>query len=89
MNPSDSRIRRRGRYVFRRGVVGDAQSPTRMRVSQVPESSVSARCPLTPRGAWSLHLLVASWSVLASPSLAGWPLPLRNGAVLGSLALRL
>ena len=35
MNPSDSRIRRGDRYVFRRRVVDDAQSPTRMRVSQV------------------------------------------------------
>ncbi|MCA9078896.1 MAG: hypothetical protein KDA93_27990, partial [Planctomycetaceae bacterium] len=51
INPSDSRIRSRRRYVFRRGIVVDAQSPTRMRVSQVPEWSVSARRPLTPRGA--------------------------------------
>jgi hypothetical protein len=77
------------RYVFRRGVVGDSPSPTRRRVSQVPGSSVSIRRPLTPRGARSPHTLVASRSMLASPSLAGWPLPLLNGAEPGSLALRL
>ena len=36
-----------------------------------------------------LHTLVASQPVLASPSLAGWPLPLLNGAETGSLTLRL
>jgi len=36
-----------------------------------------------------LHALIASRLMLASPLLAGWPLPLRNGAETGSLSLRL
>ena len=78
------------RYAFRRIVVDNSLPLTiRSRASQVPGCSFSTRCPLTPRGARSLHTLVASRPVLASPLLAGWPLPLLNGAETGSLALRL
>ena len=89
MNPSDSRIRRTSVMSSDGSLSATAQSPIRTRVSQVPGSSLFARRPLTPRGARSLHMLVASRSMLASSSLAGWPLPLLNGAELGSLALRL
>ena len=36
--------------------------------------SVDARCPLSPRRARRLHILISSPPVLASPSSAGWPL---------------
>ena len=89
MSPSDSRVRRTGVMHSAEPLTATPPWPPRTWVSQVPGCSVSARCPLTPRGARSLHTLVASRPVLASPSLAGWPLPLRNGAETGSLTLRL
>ena len=54
------------------------------RFSQVPDWSVGARCPQSPRRAGTLHLLVASRSVMASPLSEGWPLGLRNEAESGS-----
>jgi hypothetical protein len=89
MSPSDSHARRHGVMNSAGRLSATVPWPTRTWVSQVPGCSVSARRPLTPRGAQSLHTLVASRPVLASPSLAGWPLPLLNGAETGSLALRL
>ena len=40
-----------------------ASLPPPAQVSQVPDGSVDARCPLSPRGARPLHVLVASRSV--------------------------
>ena len=54
------------------------------------DRSIAARHPLSPRGAGSMPMSVASRPVLASSSLADWPLPLScNEAGTGSLALRL
>ena len=89
MNPSDSRSQPGRGYSFPRPVV-PAKAGTPRRVSQVPNGSVAIRRPQPPRGAGPLHMLVASWSVLASPLMEGWPLPdLSHEAESGSLALRL
>jgi len=45
------------------------------RVSQVPGTSLGARCLLPPRGVRLVLWVVASQAMLASPPLAGWPLP--------------
>ena len=60
------------------------------RVSQVPRRSVDARCPLSPRAAHPLHVLVASrmvtgFIISGSLTAANWC----NEAESGSLALRL
>jgi hypothetical protein len=62
----------------------------RGRVSQVPRGSVDARCPLSPRAAHPLHVLVASrmvsdFIISGSLTAADWC----NEAGMGSLALRL
>jgi len=60
------------------------------RISQVPDRSLCTRRLLPPGRAERLHAPVTSSLVLASPSLAGWPLPsLRFEAQRSSLALRL
>src|SRR5215218_9456718 len=54
------------------------------------DPSLGTRCPLSPRRAGQVHMPVSSLTVLASPSLAGWPLSsLLFEAEPGSLSLRL
>src|SRR6185437_4708332 len=65
-----------GRYLFRPGV---DHRPTRRwspaRVSQVPDCSVDARCPLSPRRARPLHMFVASRSMAGFTSSGGLATP--------------
>ncbi len=71
MSPSDSAIRPRpGLWLPLEGCLS-----TPDRVSQVPDGSVRARCLLSPRGVRRVHRVESSSPVLASPSSAGWPLP--------------
>ena len=51
-------------------------NPKRQWASQVPDRPLDTRRPLSPRKTRPLHMPVASWSILASPSLGGWPSPL-------------
>src|SRR2546426_12646390 len=75
MSPSDTAIRPRCRlWLPVRGCL--LRTPNR--VSQVPGGSFRARCLLPPRGVRSVHVIVASRPMLASPSLAGWPLPCKR-----------
>src|SRR6266516_223788 len=72
MSPSDTAIRPHQRlWLPVRGCLREAPN----RVSQVPGCSFGARCLLPPRGVRLVHWVVASQAMLASPSLAGWPLP--------------
>jgi hypothetical protein len=51
-------------YLFPQGVdLGPTRPGSPARVSQVPDCSVDARCPLSPRGARLLHVFVASRSM--------------------------
>ena len=72
MSPSDTAIRPHQRlWLPIRGCLREAPN----RVSQVPGSSFGARCLLPPRRVRLVLWVVASQAMLASPSLAGWPLP--------------
>jgi hypothetical protein len=69
MGLSDSRFGHRPVMDFRTALSWDSPK----RVSQVSDGSVGARRPQLPRRAVTLHLLVASRHVWASPSPVGWP----------------
>ena len=72
MSPSDSAIRPHQRlWLPVRGCLREAPN----RVSQVPGCSFGARCLLPPRGVRLVLWVVASQAMLASPPVAGWPLP--------------
>jgi hypothetical protein len=78
-------------YLFPPGVgLGPTRRRPPARVSQVPDCSVDARCPLSPRGARPLHMFVASRSMVRLHLFwrAGHS-QLRHEAETGSLALRL
>jgi hypothetical protein len=69
MSLSDSRSDRRTVIDSRAALSWDSSN----RVSQVPDCSVGARCPQSPREVATLQWLVASRHVLASPVSEGWP----------------
>ena len=76
MSPSDSRTGRPAGYLFPPGV--DLR-PTRRwspaRVSQVPDCSVDARCPLsTPESPTAAHVRCFTVDSRLHHSLEGWPL---------------
>ena len=72
MSPSDAAPPSLGLLWF---PVQSCRHSARRGASQVPGGSFRARCLLSPRGVWSVHLIDSSLPVLASPLSAGWPLP--------------
>jgi hypothetical protein len=62
-NPSDSRTDRPAVIYSRLTLTFGLHRQSPVRVSQVPDCSVDARCPLSPRIARPLHMFVASRSM--------------------------
>jgi hypothetical protein len=76
-----------GGYGFPSVVDPDTGSPGR--VSQVPDQSIDARCPVSPRRTRPMHLLVASRSMAGFTTFGRLAIPISVTRPKGSLALRL